>query len=279
MNQARAGLVALTFAAACSSAKPEPTPSPAPRRPSASSAIGLRQEWTTTVTAEREDSIILTLPNGGRQMQRQGRTARFTMTLTPGNIRVRLDALTLRPALGDMANEVVGTTWTGRVSPSGRITGLQASRGTPLAEEMSTLVQAFLPRLAAATVRPGASWSDSSSGPVRVDIFRATEERNSRWSSGEHTTRDGLPVMPIRLRENYEQLGRGSQSGRQLTMTAQGRRIATYYLTLDGRVDAAVMQDSVAKFITIAETRQSIPTMQYGRTSITFGAAPARGQR
>ena len=277
MNTPRSAMLALLALAACNRSAPEPAPRPAPRpTPAAPSTVTLRREWSTVVVMERDDSIVLTLPDGNRQTQRQTRTARFTMTLTPGAIRVSLDALTLRPALGDVANEVVGTTWTGRVSGSGRISSLQASRGTPLAEELGGVVETLLPRLADGTVRPGLTWSDSASGPVRVDIFRGTEHRSSRWTSGERTLRDGVEVIPVRVRESYEQLGRGSQSGRQMTMTAQGRRIGTYYVTLDGRIDAATMQDSVAKFITIADTRQSIPTMQYARTSFRYGSATAR---
>lgn len=274
-------LAALTFpallAACAGSTAPEPTPAPSPNRPAASTAVAIRRDWTTVVTVDRDDSLVITLPGGATQIQRQGHNARFLLTLTPGAIRVRLDNLTLRPALGDAANEVIGTIWTGRVNSNGRVDALQASRGTPLAEELGNTVRTMLPRLVSGIVRPNQSWTDSSSGPTRVDIFRTTEQRTSRWSSGDRTTRDGLTVIPIRLREDFEQLGRGSQSGRQMTMTAQGRRTGTYYLTLDGRVDTAVLQDSVAKLITIPESRQSVPTMQFVRTVLRY-LAPTSGR-
>jgi hypothetical protein len=57
-------------------------------------------------------------------------------------------------------------------------------------------------------------------------------------------------------------------------MTAQGRRSGTYYLTLDGRIDAATVDDSVAKLIAIPALRQTIPTMQFTRYSIR--AIPSR---
>jgi len=271
-------LAVSSLAGACSARSPEPTPAPVRRATNANAPLSLPRDWATTVFLEREDSLILTLPSGGRQVQRQGRSARFTLTLTPGAIRVRLDTLVLRPSLGDQTNDVIGTIWTARIGESGRIYALQATRGSPLAEEIGNAVRAMIPRLPGETVRPGESWSDSSSGAVRVDIFRATEQRTSRWSSGERVDRNGLSVLPIRLREDYEQLGRGDQSGRQMTMTAQGRRTATYYMTLDGRVDAAVMQDSVVKLITIPATRQSIPTMQFNRTELRFGS-DGRGRR
>lgn len=272
------GLVLPVLVTACAGGTPpSATPAPSPNRSASNAAVAIRRDWTSVVTLDRDDSLVITLPGGAIQIQRQGQSARFILTLTPGAIRVRLDDLTLRPALGDAANEVIGTVWTGRVNSNGRVDGLQASRGTPLAEEIGNTVRMMLPRLVSGIVRPNQSWSDSSSGPTRVDIFRATEQRTSRWSSGERTPRDGITVIPIRLREDFEQLGRGSQSGRQMTMTAQGRRTGTYYLTLDGRVDGAVLQDSVAKLITIPESRQSIPTMQHSRTVLRY-LAPNTGR-
>ncbi len=228
---------------------------------------------------EREDSIVLTLPDGSRQVQRQGRTAHFTMTIAPGTLRVKLDDLVLRPSLGNEATDVIGTTWTGRVGASGAITNLQASRNTTLGDDIGNVVRAFLPRIPGGRFEPGARWTDTTAGAVRVEIFTATEQRTSEWNGGQQTERNGIPVIALRAREEYEQLGRGNQAGRELTMTAQGRRTSTYYMTLDGRVDTATLQDSVAKFITIAETRQSIPTMQFARTAIDYGTPAARGPR
>lgn len=276
-----AGAVALA-ACAPTSTTPRPSPAPlgaAPSRPATSRAIALRRDWTTTVKVEREDSIVITLPDGSRQVQRQGRTAHFTMVLAPGTVRVKLDDLVLRPSLGNEATDVIGTTWTGRVGASGAITNLQASRNTVLGDDISNVVRAFLPRLPDGTVEPGARWADSSEGAVRVEIFRANERRTTEWNTDQRTEHNGIPVIAVRSREEYEQLGRGNQAGRELTMTAQGRRTATYYLTLDGRVDTATLQDSVAKFITIADTRQSIPTMQFARTALQYGTPAARGPR
>lgn len=288
MNRFRTALVSVVAVAACAPSAPRPTPSPesveipVSRRDQpveASRAVTLRRDWTTSVTVEREDSIVLTLPDGTRQVQRQGRTAHFTMTLTPGAVRVKLDDLILRPSMGEAATSAIGTTWNGRVGTSGAITNLQASRSDPLAEEIGNVVRAFLPRLPHGTLEPNTTWSDSSSGSLRVEIFRADENRVSQWKSSSRTTRSGIDVIPVTLHESFEQLGKGSQSGREMTMTAQGRRIGTYFVTLDGRLDGATMHDSVAKFITIADTRQSIPTMQFARITLQYGSPAGRDNR
>lgn len=282
INLVLTGALALAACAPSTPSAPRPVPAPlppAPERIAPSTAVTLRRDWTTTVRVEREDSIVLTLPDGSRQVQRQGRTAHFTMILAPGTVRVMLNDLVLRPSLGTEATEVIGTTWTGRVGASGAITNLQASRNTTLGDDISNVVRAFLPRLPDGRVEPGVRWADSSEGAVRVEIFRANERRTTQWNTDQRTEHNGMALIAVRSREEYEQVGTGNQAGREMTMTAQGRRTATYYLTLDGRVDSATLQDSVAKFITIPDTRQIIPTMQFARTALQYGIPAARGPR
>ncbi|MBK7594997.1 MAG: hypothetical protein IPJ11_07060 [Gemmatimonadetes bacterium] len=88
--------------------------------------------------------------------------------------------------------------------------------------------------------------------------------------------REGIRVIPVQVREAFEQIGRGSSAGRNMTMTAQGVRSAQYYMTLDGRVEVATVVDSAAKLITIPGSQQSIPTMQYSRTLIRFRPLAAK---
>ena len=66
----------------------------------------------------------------------------------------------------------------------------------------------------------------------------------------------------------FEQVGKGSQGGREMTMTAQGVRSSSYYVTILGRVDQVVHRDSIAKFITIPAGRQTIPTTQIVRVEL-----------
>ncbi|HQW67671.1 MAG TPA: hypothetical protein PLJ23_11575, partial [Gemmatimonadales bacterium] len=57
---------------------------------------------------EQRDSLVLTLPNGSKQVQRLGRQARFTLTVANGNFTVRLDSLRLAPASEEVSREAVG---------------------------------------------------------------------------------------------------------------------------------------------------------------------------
>lgn len=274
--------VLLTGIVACSGGDPEPAtaPRPTPTAPPASptAMTTLRTDWEAVVTLQRLDSLVLTLADGRRQVQRLGRTARFTLRIGRDNsFSVRLDTLALQPASPDAARDATGAVYSGKLGAYGRIEGFAVSKNAPLALEMGNAVRAMLPRIPRAGIRPGSTWSDTTTGTIRVDIFRTDDRRITRWSAGERTTREGLNVLPVRMREEFEQLGRGMQSGRELTMTAQGSGIAVYYLTPDGRIDGASFSDSASKLITIPVTRQSIPTIHFTRTVLRF--LPPRDDR
>ena len=267
----------LTFAACSNSPPPRPTPVPRPGGPAGRALVLLRNDWRALVIMQRLDSLVLTLPDGSRQLQRVVRSARFTVEIAENNsFTATLDSLAIQPAAA--AAEVLGTRWTGKVSGAGRIEGLRISRGSPLGDDLTATVRSFLPLVPFSGMPVGRSWKDTTSGSVQVEVFRASEQRTRTWTAQERTERNGLPVYPVRVKEEFEQFGKGSQSGREMTMTAQGSRTGNYYMTVDGRVDAVVLQDSIAQFITIPATKQTIPTMRYSRTTLRFSTS-LRGDR
>ena len=272
-------LIPLVGVVACSNSPP-PSPVPRPRTSTAPAraVVLLRNDWRATVTMLRSDSLVLTLPNGSQQLQRVGRSARFTVEVGSNNAFIAtLDSLALQPPSGAMA-EAIGTRWTGRVSGAGRIEGLRISRPSGLGDDLTATVRSLIPLVPFTGMPVGRSWKDTTSGSVQVEVFRANEQRVRTWTAGERTDRNGIPVYPVRVHEEFEQLGRGSQGGREMTMTAQGSRTGNYYMTLDGRVDGAVFQDSIAQFITIPAAKQTVPTMRYSRTTLRFATSP-RGDR
>jgi hypothetical protein len=245
---------------------------PGPR----TNGISLRDGWHATVLVQRDDSIILTLPSGDRQLQRFERRAGFTLTMDgDGRVSLRLDSLISKPKSGNPAAIPVGATWSGRASDA-HVDAMRVSGGGDPAAELTAVVRGLLPRLPEGGVRARMSWVDSSTGDVRVDIFRASEHRMASWSAGTLSERAGSNVLPVLVREDFEQLGDGMQGGRKLTMTSQGRRSGTYYVTPDGRVSGAELADSVAMLISLPDRRQVVPTMRYARTSVRFlSASPA----
>ena len=255
--------------------RPTPNTNVASAKPAAG-AIALSTLWQSRVLLERRDSLILTLPNGGKQLQRLGRNALFTLRIEGKNLTVTLDSLQLIPASAEASREAVGTTWTGWLGAYGKLENFTASRGGVLVEELTQTVASLLPRLPRGGARPGDRWADTSKKNIRVEIFRTDDQRTGQWRVAAAMDREGIRVIPVQVREAFEQIGRGSSAGRNMTMTAQGVRSAQYYMTLDGRVEVATVVDSAAKLITIPGSQQSIPTMQYSRTLIRFRPLAAK---
>ncbi|MGH7593749.1 MAG: hypothetical protein ACRELE_07860 [Gemmatimonadales bacterium] len=266
-------LLAALLVAGCANPAPPAgmTPTPRGRRPA--DDISLRPGWRATVLVQREDSIILTLPSGDRQLQRFDRRAGFTLAIGgDGKVSLRLDSLTVHPGDTGESQAPLGATWSEHASDVA-VNAMRVTSGGDLAAALTAVVRNLLPRLPANGVHSLMTWADSASGNVRVDIFVASERRTASWSSGAVSGRGGSQVLPVRVCENFEQLGDGSQDGRKLSMTSQGRRSGTYYLTLDGRISSAQLEDSVAMLISIPATRQVVPTTQYARTTVLFISA------
>lgn len=272
-------IAVLVFLGACASNSPSAGPEPVVRGGATDPADRVmlaRTRWQSSALLTRSDSVVLTLPSGDRQVQRMSRRARFSIQVDDnGGVRVQLDSITFTPAVADRARDVVGTVWQGRLSSEG-LGDLRASRSGPLVDDLTGVVRELFPALPTAGVSTGATWSDTTTGERKVEIFKAEEIRVSEWRVSPRTQRDGLMVLPVRVTQRYEQQGTGEQAGRDMSMTAQGSRTATYYLTLGGRLDALTVVDSASKLITIPSTRQAIPTMQYIRSQVEFRAPGSR---
>jgi hypothetical protein len=192
-----------------------------------------------------------------------------------GDVTLTLDSLVVKPRTSGDAGSPVGAVWTGEVAGD-RLDALQL-RGRPggSAAPLTSMVRDLLPRLPRSGARAGLSWADTTNGPVQVDIFSGSERRTATWSGGTVTARDRL--LPVSVREEFEQLGSGTEGGRKMSMTSQGRSSGIYYIAPDGRITDAQLSDSVVMLISIPGTRQLIPTTRYSRTSVHF-FLPMRGQ-
>jgi hypothetical protein len=76
----------------------------------------LTTQWQSRVLLQQRDSLVLTLPNGTKQVQRLGRHAGFTLTVANGNFTVRLDSLQLAYP-GKFARGTIGTSHQNRAVP------------------------------------------------------------------------------------------------------------------------------------------------------------------
>lgn len=238
-------------------------------RPVAPGTILLRDGWVAEVTVDQQDSIILTLPSGDRQFQHFVRHARFHVLVdSAGRVAIRLDTLTVDPRR-DSTSSPLDASWSGRLGDGG-MTSLRVTSGGERAQELAPLVADLLPRLPRQGIKALSTWGDSGSESVRVDIFNANEHRTATWNAASLIERNGLRVLPIRLHETFEQLGDGNQEGTRISMTSQGRRSGTYYVTSDGRVTGAELTDSIAMLISVPSRKQIVPTTRLSRVTVRF---------
>jgi hypothetical protein len=279
MNQSRPLAVLAVLLAACSGggkAPPASPPSPARRAPvpvAPNARLALSTGYRASAVMERTDSIVLTLPDGSRQVQREARHARFSIDVRQdGSVRVRLDSLTLRPS-GPRSEQAeraaIGTVWQGRLTEAG-LEGLKASKSGDLVGDIGTTVADFFPALPSGGVLEGTRWADTSESTLQVEVFEAQDHRIRRWEASKRSPREGVLSQPIRRTEEYEQLGKGAQAGREMRMSAQGSSKTTYYLLMTGKLDAILQTDSASRLITIPATRQAVPTIHVVRRSVMF---------
>lgn len=260
----------MLLATACAGGAPAP-PTP---RPLGGPTIARQEGWRARVLFERDDSIILTLPAGNRQLQQFHRSAVFTLGVAAdGEVSLRLESLTVRPRDENAHPTPVSGSWVGQTDDP-RVNALRVSSGGDAADELTAVIRNLLPRFPAGGAHSQSTWTDSAVGRVRVDIFTADERRQATWTAGALSHDATGSTLPVKVREDFEQLGSGSQGGQRINMTAQGSRSGTYYYTVDGRLSSAKLVDSSTMLISIAATRQVVPTVRFGRASVRFIPIP-----
>ncbi len=252
---------ALASLAACSNTPP--ATAVRPERPS----ISMRRAWQATVEVDQSDSTVTTLPSGDREEHATSRHATFTLRVDPrARTTARLDRLAIEPS---PASVPLGATWTTNwPSASARITPhAKDAAAAPLA----AMVRDLLPQLPDDAVEPGMHWSDSTTARlIPAAGLTATERRSTAWTSDQFTMWDGRETLPIVGRGDYERIGNGMVDHAAASLTSQGRSICKYYLTIDGRIDAAVCDDSLGSMVSIPSQRRLIPTMRHVTTTIRF---------
>lgn len=269
-------LAVLAALVGCASSAPPPPRTAPVRRPADAPAerptvVTTAFDYRGVVLVDRRDSIILTLPDGGRQVQRMSRHVRLSLTVErDGDLRLRLDSVAYVPSAGANERDAVGTNWIAELRPGEGVRDVRADRRSAIASEIGEMIRDLLPALPRDGASTGSTWADTSASRRQVEIFEARDERVSRWSAGRVTTRSGVQLLPVTRSATYTQLGEGSQAGREMRMSSEGRSTTTYYLTAGGLVDEIEISDDATRLITIPSTRQAIPTRQVVRTTVRF---------
>jgi hypothetical protein len=272
-------LVGSLVATGCStgaSPSPEPGPKPAPRptagtepgpapSPSRGSAILYRPTAASTYALERRDSLTLELPGGGTQVQEFARTAYLTIAVAEasGGYRatIRLDSLRQEPggaAAADSLLRAQGTTWTGSLTPQGRLGELHADRASSVADQVGSSLGALFPVLPAGGLQDATAWSDTAERTIRTDAFDAKERAVTNYRVAKQEGR----VYVIDAVAGFQRTGTGGQATQPMEMTSQGTRKTLYRFGSDGLVVGAEGADSAEMTITVPAVGQTVPVHQ-----------------
>lgn len=228
----------LVTVGACANQPPNTAPDPRPI-----GTIRLRAGWQSTVVAERVDTIALMLPSGERQLQHSSQRASFTVTVAAnGAVTAHLDSTTSTPPdSGDGAPDILA------------------------------LGRRLVPTVLVRGIEPRANWVDSASETARTGVFTVKERRTVGWSAGVERNQ----TVPIRAREDFEQVGGGQRYTTQMTYTSNGSRSDVYSVKTDGTMAAGTLVDSVTMTIGFPGSREVVSGIRVSRTVIRF--IPVRG--
>jgi hypothetical protein len=271
-------VVGLLAAAACSggaspsSPAPQPGPrpsggdkAPTPAPASRGGAILYRPTPGTVYAIERRDSLTLEL-QGGNQVQQYARTAYLTVSIAEGAggnyaITIRLDSLRQEEGGTVSADSLLraeGTTWTGTLSPQGRLGDLKADRASGVADQVGASLGVLFPVLPAGGLQGATAWSDTAERAIKTDAFDAKERAVTSYRLVKQEGR----VYIVDAATGFQRTGTGGQAAQPMEMTSQGTRRTTYQFGADGLVASAQGADSAEMTISVPAVGQTVPVHQ-----------------
>jgi len=269
----------ILLAAACSSGTSStrpPAPSGAPgtpppgvdpirNTPTSDAAINYPKAGGGLVrySMARHDSLSAVMPTGEPQVQVVGRTAFVTVAWIAADTGTRV-SVAIDSVRGDSGVAFVqaaldsarGTRWSGLRLPNGQLTALTGTPRSQVGDQIRDELQLLFPILPPEGARPGATWGDSVTGPVRVSAFEASETAVVASQAGAAGPAGGLDIGVVRSRSAS---GQGEQFGQPITVRATGSDTLSYRIASDGRVLSVSGVRSTALVIDLPSIGQSVP--------------------
>jgi hypothetical protein len=269
------GLVAVVACSTGATPSSEPAPKTGDRSagterapagtPARGGAILYRPVSGSTYALERRDSLTLELPGGGNQVQQFARTAYVSVAIAEatGGYRTTIRLDSLRQESGgtvsaDSVRRAQGTTWTGTLTPQGRLGELKADRASVVGDQVGTSLGVLFPVLPAAGLQEAASWIDTTERALRTDAFDAKERAVTSYRVLKLENR----VYTIDAATGFQRTGSGGQATQPMEMTSQGTRKSLYRFGAEGAVVGAEGVDSAEMTITIPAVGQTVPVHQ-----------------
>jgi hypothetical protein len=207
------------------------------------------------------------MPSGDIQVQVFSSTAYVTLTWVASDTGARITAavdsvvpdsgLSFVPAVFDSAR---GARWTGLRRSTGRLTDLTGGPSSLISDQVREQIQLIFPLLPPEGIRPGATWTDSTTGPVRVSAFEAIE--TVRVDSRAETSVAASGALPLIVIRTRTATGQGNQFGQPINIRATGSDTLSYDVAADGRVLSVDGVRMTALVVDLPSIGQSVPASE-----------------
>jgi hypothetical protein len=223
---------------------------------------------------DRQDSVAMRMPNGEDQVQQLGRTVYLTVTAVPSGGEfaidiaadsVHLDAPASFPRA--MIDSAKGTHWTGRLTGTGRLIGLTASRSSLIAQQLAAQLRWLFPILPPGGAQPDSTWSDSTTRRIKLNNIDVSEVATTHYRARAPAPGDPAGALVIEGTRNGVIDSGGPQFGQSIQGTTT--ESATWRMSADGTLLGAEGTELTDMTLTIQSVGQTVPAMWQTRVTVT----------
>lgn len=190
-------------------------------------------------------------------------------------VTMHIDSLvplgSLPPGVGASDLEgVVGTTFRGTMSPTGRIVDFEAGAGSgPLLAQLNQSMPRFFSVVPEGGAEPGQTWADTSTvsaGGMGTDLEIVTV---TTYAAAEWVQRGSLRALPVSAKAEYTLSGAGSQGGAEFVLDGAGVSWVTILFADDGRLVERTAADTVNMTASVVSMGAVVPITQVRADTLT----------
>jgi hypothetical protein len=260
---------------------PAPAASGTPTGNEKGKAVALEPPAFVRYQFQRFDTLALQLPNGSAQSQTYAWSAwldtRASRETNGFRLVITLDSLDVEaspPAPQAAMDSARGTRWTAHLDADGKLSSLQADRESSIAAQFAAMLRYLYPPLPGASVRSGATWTDSATVPTRAQNFEVEEHGKTEYVASGPVVHGDQTVLLIGGSGTFTRSGNTTQFGQAMQHQSAGQRRLTFYLGTNGVPAGLDGTESSKVTITVPAVGQSLTADQSGSFRVTISGTP-----
>lgn len=163
-----------------------------------------------------------------------------------------------------------GLRFSGRLAPTGQVRDIVPSDSVAaqtFAQFLGNL-RDFYPRLPAGGLLPDAVWTDTVTTTERnagaeVVVHAVHQSTAAGWDQ-----RNGTPCLRIEVRGTFTMQGSGEQSGQPFELAGSGTRVATEFVSAEGRYLGGEARDSMSLSVSLPAQGINVPIRQLVHSTV-----------